>query len=155
MDCAIVHYCYIAINTRKTTKSKTRIANTLVEKMELAKTKPIKVMRLNFSFNIAKLKIFLCYCLHLYILCANKTPTPIVQFFLTTCLKSNGITYYMCRRNTHSVVSIIDLNGKTLQLSKCSNYLSQLDVSGLNSGIYLLKIEKEGWSSSSRIAVIH
>ena len=55
----------------------------------------------------------------------------------------------------NSVVSIIDLNGRTLQLTKCSNYLSQLDVSGLNSGIYLLKIEKEGWSSSSRIAIMH
>ena len=55
----------------------------------------------------------------------------------------------------NSVVSIIDLNGKTLQLTKCSNYLSQFDVSGLNSGIYLIKIEKEGWSSSLRIAVIH
>jgi len=55
----------------------------------------------------------------------------------------------------NSVISIIDLNGRTLQILKCSNYQGKLDVSGLNSGIYLLKIEKDGWSSSSRIAVIH
>ncbi|MFZ4456885.1 MAG: Ig-like domain-containing protein [Bacteroidales bacterium] len=54
-----------------------------------------------------------------------------------------------------AVISIIDLNGRSLQSKKSSEYVSRLDVSDLKIGIYLIRIERDGVSTTNRIAVIH
>ena len=55
----------------------------------------------------------------------------------------------------NAFISIIDLNGRVLQMKNCHQNISQFDVSQLHAGIYLIRVEKEGLISSSRIVVIH
>jgi hypothetical protein len=55
----------------------------------------------------------------------------------------------------NSVVSIIDLNGRLLQSRRSSEYVSRIDVSDLKTGIYLVRVERNGISTTTRIAVIH
>ncbi|MEI6753629.1 MAG: T9SS type A sorting domain-containing protein [Paludibacter sp.] len=55
----------------------------------------------------------------------------------------------------NSEVSIFDLNGILMQKRSCKDEISRFDVSKLNSGVYLIRIEKDGQSSTNRFVVIH
>ena len=55
----------------------------------------------------------------------------------------------------NAVISIIDLNGRILQLRHCNDNSNQFDVSQFNAGVYIIRIEREGLITSSRIVVIH
>lgn len=78
-----------------------------------------------------------------------KVSNPVVRVYPNPARGVLNVT-----ETANSIISVVDLNGTVLVKKSCSDDVNRIDVSALKTGIYLVRIEKDGRCITTRFAVI-
>ena len=71
-------------------------------------------------------------------------------------LYPNPATNHLFIENTeNAVVSIITISGKTIQKIKCTENITKVDISAYQTGLYLIKLEKNGWIKTKKLSILN